>query len=477
MGKLIDLTGLGEFKTKLLNLIKPQLDASVSTVNSKSATNHAVVINADDIKMSSSENVTIPNKLKQYVKSVNGSTPDPITGDVVVAGGGGDTSVGLIRRSIGIATTAWQGSGPFTYTYSDPDIAVGMCVLEAYLSDEYAQLGINSYTIQNGSLIISTTVKPTADWNLTIALGMDGSTFMEDVSDLKTKVGNGTIDTTATTLIGAVNELNARKGSGITVSDTDSRSIATAITEQSKQILNLQPKSRARLTDFDLADLQAAVADQNLEKHGLKPGDQKTINGHTYVIAGLNPMKGSHFYTCKSDHVGLIVIPHTTQAWNASGNTYTGANSRGAGYMNSDLHYYLKNTVIPMCNTDLGSGHLYAHRKQLSKSVNTTGYNRFGTNSGCSNSSDWEETYISALTEMQVYGGTVWSSSGHDTGEADQQLEVFQKYKHTNIFGGEYPWLRDVASASDACYASDVGHADYRSAGTAHYVAGLILYH
>ena len=241
MGKLIDLTGLGEFKTKLLNLIKPQLDASVSTVNDKSATNHAVVINADDIKMSSSENVTIPNKLKQYVKSVNGSTPDPITGDVVVAGGGGDTSVGLIRRSIGIPAIEWQGSGPFTYTYRDPDIAAGMCVLEAYLSDEYAQLGVNNYTIQDESLIISTTVKPTDDWNLTVALGMDGSSFMEDVSDLKTKVGNGTIDTTATTLIGAVNELNARKGSGITVSDTDSRSIATAISEQAAEITDLGP--------------------------------------------------------------------------------------------------------------------------------------------------------------------------------------------------------------------------------------------
>lgn len=236
-------------------------------------------------------------------------------------------------------------------------------------------------------------------------------------------------------------------------------------------------ESRARLTDFDLADLQAAVADQNLKKHGLKPGDQKTINGHTYVIAGLNPMKGSHAYTCQSNHVGLIVIPHTTQAWNASGNTYTGADSRGAGYMNSDLHYYLKNTVVPMCNTDLGSGHLYAHRKLLSKSVYTTGYNRFGTNSGCSNNWDREETYISALTEMQVYGGTVWSSSGYDTGEADQQLEVFQKYKHTDIFGGEYPWLRDVATASYACDADGDGGAGFGGAGHALYVAGLILYH
>ena len=48
-----------------------------------------------------------------------------------------------------------------------------------------------------------------------------------------------------------------------------------------------------RKTDFDLAVLKQAVADGNLEKYGLKPGDQKTINGHTYVIAGLNPMKGT----------------------------------------------------------------------------------------------------------------------------------------------------------------------------------------
>ena len=139
-----------------------------------------------------------------------------------------------------------------------------------------------------------------------------------------------------------------------------------------------------RLTDFDLNVLKQAVADQNLEKYGLKPGDQKTINGHTYVIAGLNPMKGTSTpYRVTANHVGLIVIPHTTQAWNVSGNTSTGADSRGAGYLNSDLHYYLKNTVLPMCNTDLGADNLIAHSKLLTNAVNTTGYNRFGEATGC----------------------------------------------------------------------------------------------
>jgi hypothetical protein len=210
----------------------------------------------------------------------------------------------------------------------------------------------------------------------------------------------------------AIAEVNGKTGSDIHTSTTDNTPIATTLSNLNDHIVNLN--NRARLTDFDLTKLQAAVADQNLEKYGLKPGDQKTINGHTYVIAGLNCMKGTHSYTCTSNHCGLIVIPHTTHAWNASGNTYTGANNRGAGYLNCDLHDYLKNTILPMCNTDLGSGHLYAHKKLLTNSVNTTGYNRFGTNSGCANNWTWttNDEYICALSKMQVYGGNCWSSSG-----------------------------------------------------------------
>lgn len=233
-----------------------------------------------------------------------------------------------------------------------------------------------------------------------------------------------------------------------------------------------------RLTDFSLSDLQAAVVDQNLAKHGLKPGDQKTINGYTYVIAGLNAMKGTDSRTCTSNHVGLIVIPHTTQAWNASGNTYTGANNRGAGYMNCDLQYYLENTVMSHVNSDLGAAHLYKHQKLFGNAINQTGYNRFGSNSGCTSGWGWKEVFISALTEAQVYGGDHWSSSGYDTGEANTLLPVFAEYKHTEIFGNEHIWLRNVSSASEACYAYYNGHAGApNNVSNAFYVAGLILYH
>ena len=236
--------------------------------------------------------------------------------------------------------------------------------------------------------------------------------------------------------------------------------------------------ARGRKTDFSLDDLHAAVAAGNLEKYGLKVGDQKTINGHTYVIAGLNPMKGSSTpYRINQNHVGLIVIPHTTQAWNASGNTYTGADGRGAGYKNSDLHYYLKNTVLPMVNTDLGSANILAHSKLLSNAVNQSGINKYGEATGCASGWEWEtDCKICALSEVQVYGAAIWSSSGFDTGEACRQLDVFQRYSHTEIFGGEYPWLRDVVSASDAALADDTGGAAHYPASSAAFVAALILF-
>lgn len=234
----------------------------------------------------------------------------------------------------------------------------------------------------------------------------------------------------------------------------------------------------ARKTSFNLATLKQAVAAGSLEKYGLKVGDQTTINGHTYVIAGLNPMRGATTpYCINANHVGLIVIPHTTTAWNASGNTSTGAGGRGAGYKNCDLQYYLTNTVLPMCNTDLGSANILSHYCLLGNTINASGTNRMGAASGCTSGWEWvPDIKIVALSEMQVYGGTVWSSSGFDTGEACQQLEVFQKYKNTAIFGSEYPWLRDVVSASYAALSYHTGDATYDPVSLANYVAGLIMF-
>ena len=282
-----------------------------------------------------------------------------------------------------------------------------------------------------------------------------------DLYVAKTDISSGT------TLSSASNGNLTAKTQGIGADVAALNSNTTAVTRHTRK------------TSFSLSDLQAAVADQDLAKHGLKVGDETTINGHTYVIAGLNVMKGTHSHTCASNHVGLIVIPHTTHAWNASGKTNEGAGGRGAGYFNCDLQYYLENDVMAMCNTDLGSAHLYAHRKLMGNAINETRYNRFGTATGCTSGWAWKENcYISALTEAQVYGGDHWSSSGYDTGEANTLLPVFSEYKHTEIFKNEYAWLRNVSSASQACQANASGFAGGDDGvSSAFHVAGLILYH
>jgi hypothetical protein len=254
--------------------------------------------------------------------------------------------------------------------------------------------------------------------------------------------------------------------------------IGSSITNIFVEVSNMARRTRRTgISQSELTRLSSAVAEQNLEKYGFKVGDSFTIGTRDYVIAGLNPMKGTSTpYRLTENHVGLIVIPHTTQKWNESGNTYTGGDGRGAGYVNSDLHHYLVNTLLPLVQGDLGSSHLLAHNKLLSNAVNQTGTNKMGSATGCSSSWGWVSSYISALSEVQVYGATVWSSSGFDTGEACRQLDVFRIYNHTEIFGGEYPWLRDVVSASYAANADNIGYAGDNPASRAKYVAALVLF-
>lgn len=249
--------------------------------------------------------------------------------------------------------------------------------------------------------------------------------------------------------------------------------LANKATRDLTNVTNVAYRRRPRKA-FVLADLIAAVQTGNYNEYDICPGDYYVgTSGYTYIFAGDNPMKGTYTgYPITADHAGLIVDTHETCKWNDTNDT-TG------GYVGSKLHAYLVNTVLPKVKTDLGGvSHLYSHQKLYSNSINMTGYNRLGAASGCSNNWAWSaDQYIAALSEVQVYGSIVWSSSGYDTGEADQQLEVFKRFKHTDIFGNEYPWLRDVVSSSYAAFAGNGGGADYNSVAGADYVAGLIAFH
>lgn len=324
-----------------------------------------------------------------------------------------------------------------------------------------------------------------------------------NISDFNTY--SGTVDT-AISLKASESDLTAHTASTVHMNNTEKTnldSLATnigtisGITSTDKLIHDtMNRRIRTNFTSKGLewfkATLKSAIADQSLEKYGLKVGDycSATHDGKTYnyVIAGLNTMKGTHGYRLTIDHVGIIVDTNDTHAWNTSRSTTTSQNthltggtwttgSSAAGYASCDLQYYLETTVLPNVEIDLGNDNIKSHYKLYSTAVNTSGYNRFGSPGGCSSSWAWyADQKICALSEIQVYGSIVWSSSGYDTGEACRQLDVFRVYNMNEIFEGRYPWLRDVASSSYACYVSDAGFAGYYTASIAFYVAALILF-
>lgn len=67
------------------------------------------------------------------------------------------------------------------------------------------------------------------------------------------------------------------------------------------------------------------------------------------------------------------------------------------------------------------------------------------------------------MSEMEVFGGTIWSSSGFDTGTAKNQLPIF-RLNTADLINSEYYWLRDVASAEYFCFVGNFGDANYYSA-------------
>ena len=123
-------------------------------------------------------------------------------------------------------------------------------------------------------------------------------------------------------------------------------------------------------------------------------------------------------------------------------------------------------TINQQLYAEFGS-HLKTSKEFLSNAINASGYNRFGTNSGCSNNWAWYSCQAALMSEIEVYGATVWSSSGFDTGTACMQLPLFAKDKACINNRSAWYWLKDVASASFFCNVGNRGYANFYYAGYA----------
>lgn len=155
-------------------------------------------------------------------------------------------------------------------------------------------------------------------------------------------------------------------------------------------------------------------------------------------------------------------------------------NTTVGGYKGSEMNTTVIGDVVTSGSTADGAtinqqlyaefgSHLKTTREMVSNSINASGYNRFGTSGGCSNGWEWGSYQAILMSEIEIYGSIVWSSSAYDTGSANHQFELFRHSKAAINSRSAWYFLKDVASASYFCRCGGHGYSDYYSASHANH--------
>ena len=210
-----------------------------------------------------------------------------------------------------------------------------------------------------------------------------------------------------------------------------------------------------------------------------KTGTYQTTGSKFVTIAGIDTMWGNGDTITMAYH-HLVMIPgqgfdgtqHFGRARMNASNDTTG------GYKSSEMNTETLGAVTSSGSTEATASinqqlyaefgtHLQTTRELVSNAINASGVNRFGTSGGCSNGREWISAQAVLMSEVEVYGSIVCSSSGYDTGNANKQLPLFMFSKQAVNNRSAYYWLKDVASAAYFCGASDVGDSTYSHASNA----------
>ena len=212
-----------------------------------------------------------------------------------------------------------------------------------------------------------------------------------------------------------------------------------------------------------------------------KTGTYQTAGSKFVTIAGIDTMWGSGVDDVISKH-HLVMVPGQgfggTQHFGCA--RMNAANDITGGYKASEMNAETLGAVASSGSTaatasinqqlyaEFGA-HLQTTKELVSNTLNASGINRFGGGStlGCSSNWEWISAQAVLMSEVEVYGATVWSSSGFDTGNANRQLPLFAFSKQAQNNRSAGYWLKDVASANHFCVEGAIGHSSYTEAGRA----------
>lgn len=210
-----------------------------------------------------------------------------------------------------------------------------------------------------------------------------------------------------------------------------------------------------------------------------RTGQYQATGSDWVTIAGIDSLAGNGDNIDMSYH-HLVMVPGKgdggTQHFGRS--RMNSSHTTAGGYKNSEMNTTTigavtssgatgaQATINQQLYAEFGS-HLKTTRELITNAVNSAYYNRCGQASGAASAWEWASMQAILMSEIEVYGSEVWSSSGYDTGNAWPQLPLFRLSKKAANNRSSYYWLKSVSSASSFCYVYGIGNAGDTGAGSA----------
>ncbi|MDD5833742.1 MAG: hypothetical protein PUD00_00730 [Treponema berlinense] len=213
-----------------------------------------------------------------------------------------------------------------------------------------------------------------------------------------------------------------------------------------------------------------------------RTGQYQTTGSQYVTIAGLDTMmnNGDQGSGITYHHAVMVAGQGFGGTQHFGRSRMNATNTTEGGYKASEMNTLVLGDVVSAGSTAADAtinqqlyaefgAHLKTTRELVSNAINATGYNRFGSATGCASNWEWISAQAILMSEVEAYGSIAWSSSGYDTGNANRQLPLFAFSKQAQNNRTAWYWLKAIASAAFFCRANDYGSSTYDSASFAYY--------
>ena len=202
-----------------------------------------------------------------------------------------------------------------------------------------------------------------------------------------------------------------------------------------------------------------------------------TNNNHniTWLIADLNNYLHSGYTDLQTCHATIIpAIPFKNEKMNDSNTTGVvnsdlkltakdnSARTNIGAYVGSKMKQEILPNILSEYIEPAFNGHIITYTNLLADQMEQNRSNQKDENTGASSGWAWYDSKLDLMSEVNVYGSTVWSSSGYDIGIDNRQYAIFQlKPEFINSYGSQRftYWLKAVATSATFARVSSYGGA------------------